>query len=76
MVAGPQCLPLHCFVHDLIKPSCLQIISVPALKRFLANVQSQDVTAAWVEGGMHELFLGRFEAESRTPTVQWLQQNT
>lgn len=54
----------------------LQVISVPAVKRFLGNVQSKDVTVEWIEGAMHEIFLGRFEAQSRLPTVHWLQQHT
>lgn len=51
----------------------MQIISVPAIRRFLKNVQSKDVTAHWVEGGFHELLLGPWQRESSSTILEWLQ---
>ena len=53
--------------------SAMQIVSVPAIQRFLKDVQSKDQTVHWVEGGFHELFLGPWQAESLTAVMDWLQ---
>lgn len=50
-----------------------QIVSVPAMDKFLKDVQSKDVTVHWVENGFHELFLGPFQVEARNVTKDWLQ---
>lgn len=50
-----------------------QIISVPAIRRFLKNVQSKDVTVHWVEGGFHELLMGPWQKEASSTILEWLQ---
>lgn len=48
-----------------------QVISVPAIDKFVKDVQSKDLTAHWVDSGFHELLLGPSQTETSNACLDW-----